>query len=639
MSRNDKKWTKTDFFIIGILFALLVGWGPLYSMVIAPRMPQPPPVKAPVTASVPVEPATNAVVTLSGAPAEIRPIPPGVAVSEEPLAVTLDPVKADPVLAGARVDPANLVVISNSLIRLGVSRLGGGLAFAELLAYVESPKNPRTLILDFAAEPALSLVKPNPLAPGAAELDAFTADKSFEVQASADGRSATIRAVAPGGLRLERTLTLGDGYQVAVEDRFINDGTAIRTLPEYGVQAGAMFYPPPPKGSSSQGASLLGIDTLSTAGGEDVRLWGSGSFFSRQETLPDFFLPLDHRGGGCSMSKPALAQPLPASIRHPVQDRTDWMAVKNKFFTQILLPEGGSAGFTLSAMRLVPPQEKPGLPSSWMTTPVLTGVSAVMTLDPVSVDPGEVVSRKLSYYVGPKEYSRIEPLGNRIVEIMEFGQLRSICWLLLVCLKGIYWVLPNYGLAIILLTVLIRLIFWPVTHKSTESMRKMQEIQPKIAILREKYKDKPQKIQEETMKLYKEHKVNPIGGCLPMLIQIPVFIALFNVLRSAVELRYAGFLWIPDLSEPEGLFADVLPIALNILPIIMTATSVWQTYLTPSGGDPAQQKMMLLMPIMMLFIFYTMPAALVLYWTANTVLMIVQLLWQKRTKKLADERR
>jgi YidC/Oxa1 family membrane protein insertase len=157
--------------------------------------------------------------------------------------------------------------------------------------------------------------------------------------------------------------------------------------------------------------------------------------------------------------------------------------------------------------------------------------------------------------------------------------------------------------------------------------------------MREKYKDKPQKIQEETMKLYKEHKVNPIGGCLPMVIQIPVFIALFNVLRSAVELRYAGFLWVTDLSEPEGLFAGVLPIALNILPIIMTATSVWQSYLTPSGGDPAQQKMMLLMPIMMLFIFYNMPSALVLYWTANQVLMIVQLLWQKRTKQMAEERR
>jgi YidC/Oxa1 family membrane protein insertase len=228
-------------------------------------------------------------------------------------------------------------------------------------------------------------------------------------------------------------------------------------------------------------------------------------------------------------------------------------------------------------------------------------------------------------------------MSNKIVEIMEFGWWRSICWLLLVCLKGIYAVIPNYGVAIILLTILIRLVFWPITHKSTESMRRMQEIQPKIAALREKYRDKPQKIQEETMKLYKEHKVNPIGGCLPMLIQIPVFIALFNVLRSAVELRYAGFLWIADLSEPEGLFAGVLPFAINILPIIMTATSVWQSYLTPSGGDPAQQKMMLLMPIMMLFIFYSMPSALVLYWTANQVLMIVQLLWQKRSKRLAAE--
>ena len=221
---------------------------------------------------------------------------------------------------------------------------------------------------------------------------------------------------------------------------------------------------------------------------------------------------------------------------------------------------------------------------------------------------------------------------------MEFGTWKQVCRILLATLIGIHKVLPNYGIAIIVLTLLIRGIFWPVTHKSTESMKRMQEIQPEMMQLKEKYKDKPQKLHEETMALYKKHKVNPVSGCLPMLIQIPVFYALFTVLRSAVELRYAGFLWVHDLSEPEGLFAGVLPISINILPIIMTAATVWQQKLTPSGGDPAQQRMMMFMPIMMLFIFYSMPSALVLYWTTNTVMMIVQLYWQKHRRAAVPQK-
>jgi YidC/Oxa1 family membrane protein insertase len=135
------------------------------------------------------------------------------------------------------------------------------------------------------------------------------------------------------------------------------------------------------------------------------------------------------------------------------------------------------------------------------------------------------------------------------------------------------------------------------------------------------------------MALYREHKVNPLGGCLPMLIQIPVFFALFNVLRSGIELRYAGFLWIGDLSAAENLLAGVLPFPINILPLVMAATQAWQQHLTPSAGDPAQQKMMMFMPVIMLLFLYSMPSGLVLYWTANQVMMIVQLLWQRRIKK------
>jgi len=207
-------------------------------------------------------------------------------------------------------------------------------------------------------------------------------------------------------------------------------------------------------------------------------------------------------------------------------------------------------------------------------------------------------------------------------------------------MNAIYAMVGNYGLAIMLLVIFIRIVFWPLTHKGTESMRRMQELAPLMKELNEKYKDDAQKRQQALMELYKEHKVNPLGGCMPMLVQIPVFIGLFYVLRSAIELRYAGFLWIDDLSEPEGLLGDVLPLPLNILPLLMAATMFLQQKLTPtpSAADPRQQQMhqmmMKVMPVMMLVMLYNFASGLALYWTTQNVLMIVQqALYRKRLER------
>jgi YidC/Oxa1 family membrane protein insertase len=237
--------------------------------------------------------------------------------------------------------------------------------------------------------------------------------------------------------------------------------------------------------------------------------------------------------------------------------------------------------------------------------------------------------------VGPKKQAILQTLGKYQHEIMQFGWwdwFRWICRMLLWTLNAIHAVIHNYGIAVILVTVAVRLLFWPITHKSTESMKKMQKIQPLVKQIRERHKDNPQKMNQEVMALYKEHRVNPMAGCLPMVVQIPVFIALFIVLRSAIELRFAPFLWIHDLSEPEGLLRGMLPmgLSLNILPLLMTATTVLQQRLTPTAGDPQQQKIMMIMPIMFLFLFYNMASALVLYWTVSQGLAIAQLVWQKR---------
>jgi YidC/Oxa1 family membrane protein insertase len=215
---------------------------------------------------------------------------------------------------------------------------------------------------------------------------------------------------------------------------------------------------------------------------------------------------------------------------------------------------------------------------------------------------------------------------------------RWVCYPMVWILNLFHSWIPSFGVGIILLTVLVRLVFWPLTHKSTVSMRRMSEIQPKMKEIREKFKDNPQRLQQETWNLYRENKVNPMASCLPMLVQIPVFIALFTVLRSAVELRYAPFLWIVDLSEPEALGATSwFPFfgGLNILPVLMAATMALQSALTPSTGDQNQQKMMMIfMPVMMLFMFYSFPSALSLYWTLSQVFSIVQM-WLIRRRAAA----
>jgi YidC/Oxa1 family membrane protein insertase len=254
------------------------------------------------------------------------------------------------------------------------------------------------------------------------------------------------------------------------------------------------------------------------------------------------------------------------------------------------------------------------------------------------------------YFIGPKKYSTLKDSGYSMEKVMEFetiGTFSFMNWLMEPTRKALLWTLNlfhgifhNFGIAIIFLTILVRVLFWPLTHKSTESMARMQEIQPELKELQEKYKSNPQRLQQETMALYKEKKVNPMGGCLPMFIQIPVFIALFTVLRNAIELRYAGFLWIGDLSTSENLFAGAIPFigSLNILPILMSASMIWQQKLTPQVATTPeqiqQQKMMaFMMPFMMLFFFYKMPSGLVLYWTTSNLLMILQTVLRNMKKK------
>ena len=245
-------------------------------------------------------------------------------------------------------------------------------------------------------------------------------------------------------------------------------------------------------------------------------------------------------------------------------------------------------------------------------------------------------------YLGPKELDRLkvlDPLSGSTKKLVQFGFFGSIVEILLIVLRAIHKAFPNWGAAIIILTIIIKILFFPLTYSSTKSMARMQELQPKIKALRAKYKKSKtdiaqrRQMNEEMMKLYKEHGVNPAGGCLPMLIQLPVFWAIWRLLSVSIELRQSPFVfWIKDLSVKDPYL---------VTPILMGITQFISQNMTPTGADPSQARMMLIMPVIMTFFFLGFPSGLVLYWLTSNVLQIVQQHFMNRmqAKRKANEDR
>lgn len=229
----------------------------------------------------------------------------------------------------------------------------------------------------------------------------------------------------------------------------------------------------------------------------------------------------------------------------------------------------------------------------------------------------EEMSFPYRLYLGPKEYKSLKAEGVSLEDAIDFGSwLKWLAMPLLIALNFFNSYIHNYGISIILLTIVIKILFWPLGNKSYKSMKDMQKIQPKLLELREKYKNDKQRLSQETMALYKAYKINPLGGCLPILIQIPVFFGLYKALLYAIELRHAPFFgWIQDLSAKDPYY---------ITPIIMGATMFIQQKMTPMGGDPMQQKIMLWMPVIFTFLFLNFPSGLVIYWLFNNIISIGQ---------------
>lgn len=261
-------------------------------------------------------------------------------------------------------------------------------------------------------------------------------------------------------------------------------------------------------------------------------------------------------------------------------------------------------------------------------------ISQKITL-PVAANQAEV-SQSVRVYMGPLEYRALQAVGGGLDKTIEMGWrwMRPVAWIVLKSMVWMYRFIPNYGWVIIIISVLTKVLFYRLTHKSFKSMKEMQALQPKLAAIKEKYGDDRQRVSQETMKLYKEAGVNPLGGCLPMLLQMPVFVALFNVLKYTIEVRGAHWIgWITDLSQQDVLFQMPFSLpfignAFSLLPILMGAAMFLQSKLggSPTGGTSMAQPagMQTMLPIVFTVMFYRMPSGLVIYWIVNTVLSVAQ---------------
>lgn len=287
---------------------------------------------------------------------------------------------------------------------------------------------------------------------------------------------------------------------------------------------------------------------------------------------------------------------------YEVLDRVSWIAEHDQYFTSVVIPQDNMAKAVFEKYE----KNKAGMS---------------LYIENILVKAKEDTNINFKIYLGPKVFERLKALSK---DAEKLSGLNSIALVLLWTLKALYKFCHNYGLAIILLTILVKIILYPLTTKSLKSMKAMSEIQPKLLELKEKYRDNKEKFNQELMLLYKRHKVNPLGGCLPLILQLPVFYALFATFQTAIELRNANFIfWLQDLSQKDPYY---------IMPALMGITMLIQQKMTPTT-DPKQAKIMMLMPLMLTILFLNFPAGLMLYWIVQNILSIGQQYLVMHSKK------
>lgn len=439
-----------------------------------------------------------------------------------------------------------------------------------------------------------NIVMDGGIKPGAFAVDSKAEWKVLAIEKSEKVSPNTyllVRKIAVNGhlIQLRQQWTLKENYQIAYEVAIKNmTGTAL-TMQDFSVVSS-------------------GLEPLLYFSGDTVR----------RETHGIDYFTVD--GNFYDVNADKKLNDFHADNNSPIA----WAGVSNKYFACVLKPE---KPFDTIRANVLERSDKDD--NNYFS------VNVAGVYKKLDIEAGETTKMSFTYFCGPKEISLLKSFDDSATKLMHLSW-GPLDWIALVMLRFLVWlkgICGSYGWSIIILTVIVRLLFWPVTQKANKSMKKMQKIQPMVQALKEQYKDNPQVLNSKIMALYKEQHVNPLGGCLPILLQIPVFFALYATLDGAVELRQVSFWWAQDLSMPDTV-GHIFGLAINPMILAMTILMVVQQKLTPMSGDPMQKKMMMLMPVIMLIFLYSLPSGLTLYWTVSQIFSIIQLLI---TQKVLDK--
>jgi len=512
-----------------------------------------------------------------------------------------EPVK-EPVKEAAPADPAKeeLVVLSSPEIEYTLTNIGGGIKFAEFKHEFEvGSKTNRVRANRFGTSPIGALAgsgeasdkKTGP--DEALEKIAYT----YESEESVPNKKAVYSATLPSGLTARKTFTIipgdnpGAPYLLDFDLTLENTSANTINLGKWSVFLG-------------EAAPLYQAEVPTQTG-----------FFWRKDGGITFKDGGAFKGGWFSTAQSVITSP-----QEPIQ----YAGVTNQFFSTVLRPmDPASTSMWAKSQQVT-------LPDSTRT---VTSIRAGLCLPATDLKPSKTNTVNYRIFIGPKRNQLLRKMnhhwGDGWGDVMQYGWFwfvsRPLNWLLNIYHSGIARIARNWswGLAIIVLTITVRVIIWPLHAKSTHTMKRMSKLQPEMARIKEKYADDPHKLNTETMGLYRKYGINPLGGCLPMFIQIPVFFGFYRMLQYAVELRGQGFLWVHDLSQPDT-FAYVAGVPMNILPVVMAISSFLQIRMTPKTGDAMQQKIIMFMPLMFFFFCYNFASALALYWTTQNIFSIGQ---------------
>src|SRR5579884_1980840 len=516
---------------------------------------------------------------------------------------TTAPTTSSTFLAHSEI-PEQFLVVTNANARYTFTSRGGGLQEVELVGYPETTSTVRQRKGQTNQWATLNAPNVPPIFALLGD-ESLQGDNVYKLTKTPSGVHA--EKTFPNGLTVVKDFQLSTNFLITASVRLENHSKQEITIPSYDLSAGTAT----PMNPEDRGY------------GQMVQ-WFDGSHAS--QVALNYF--------NTNTSGPlGLWSRTPKTEYLGGSNNVIWIAPQNQFFVMATIPEKPAQAVVVHAVDLPSPledilKENPNA----IRNP--QGLESALVYPGLRLAPGGVAASQFNVFAGPKEYQTLAALSarfnNDIDHVMNYGWFGPISKALLVTMNWIHDAIRlPYGWIIILITVVLKAIFWPLTAASTRSAKRMQELQPQLKALQEKYKDDPQKLPQKQWEFYKKNHINPMAGCLPMLLQVPVFIGFYYMLRTSIELRGVAFLWIGDLSKPDTVATLHLGgwfIPINPLPLIMGVTQLIQMRLTPMspGMDASQQKMMKYMPLLYLLFMYNMSSGLVLYWTVSNVLAIVQ---------------